>query len=61
MKRIRALFKRVGGGRRPPTGPLTTAEAIDAEQLRLKTLANDSPGIEREQAKRDVEAGSDSE
>jgi hypothetical protein len=61
MKGIRALFKRARGGRRPPTGPLTTAEATDAEQLRLKTLANDSQRSERDQPKTDVESVSDSE
>ena len=37
MKRWRTLFGRLPGARRPPTGPLTTKEAADAEELRQKT------------------------
>jgi hypothetical protein len=39
MKRRRTLFWRLPGPRRPPTGPLTTKEAADAEELRQKTAA----------------------
>jgi hypothetical protein len=37
MKRWRMLFGRLPGAHRPPTGPLTTKEAADAEELRQKT------------------------
>ena len=55
MKRIRTLFTRMSGGRRPPTGPLTTEESADAEELRLKTLADDSLQSAHEQAKPDAD------
>lgn len=41
MSGLRDLLKLFGGGRRPPTGPLTTAEAQVAEDLRQDTLARD--------------------
>ena len=56
MKRWRTLFGLLPGGRRPPTGPLTTKEAADAEELRQKTAPKndetsgpeqkDAPGLE---------------
>ncbi|HVR12588.1 MAG TPA: hypothetical protein VMS41_02325 [Gaiellaceae bacterium] len=49
MERMRTFFKRFGGGRRPPTGPLTTAETTEAEDLRQETLAKDEKRIVREQ------------
>jgi hypothetical protein len=49
MKRWRTFLERLPGGHRPPTGPLTTAETTDAEELRQETLANDKKRIEREQ------------
>ena len=49
MERMRTFFKRFGGGRRPPTGPLTTAETTEAEDLRHETLAKDEKRIVREQ------------
>ena len=48
MKRLRAFLDRLPGGHRPPTGPLTTEEAADAEELRQETLAENEQ-IEREQ------------
>lgn len=42
MKRRLTLLERLFGGRRPPTGPLTTQEAADAEESRQKTLASDA-------------------
>jgi len=36
------------GGRRPPTGPLTTSEKTAAEELRQETLVKDNEGIERD-------------
>lgn len=41
MKRLRAFFDRLPGGHRPPTGPLTTDEANEAEALRQETLHDD--------------------
>ena len=49
MKRLRTFLERLPGGHRPPTGPLTTAETTDAEELREETLAKDNERIEREQ------------
>ena len=49
MMRLRAFLDRLPGGHRPPTGPLTTSEATDAEELRQETLAKDEERIEREQ------------
>jgi hypothetical protein len=54
MKRLRAFLDRLPGGHRPPTGPLTTVEQGDAEELRQKTLL-DEQRIERE---RDEEGSS---
>jgi hypothetical protein len=42
MKRFRAFFERLRGGRRPPTGPLTTAEKATADELRTQTSRKDS-------------------
>jgi hypothetical protein len=53
MKRLRAFLKRLPGGHRPPTGPLTSAEETDAEELRQETLVKDNERIEREQEERD--------
>lgn len=49
MRRLRALLERLPGGHRPPTGPLTTAEQTDADELRQETLVKDNERIEREQ------------
>lgn len=49
VKRLRAFLERLPGGHRPPTGPLTTTEAADAEELRQETLANDKERIEHGQ------------
>ena len=49
MKRLRAFLDRLPGGHRPPTGPLTTSETADAEELRQETVAKDDERIEREQ------------
>jgi hypothetical protein len=53
MKRLRALLERLPGGHRPPTGPLTTAEETEAEELRQETLVKDNERIEREQEEQD--------
>jgi len=42
MSHLRALLERLRGGRRPPTGPLTTAEKATADELRTQTLLKDS-------------------
>ena len=59
MKRFRTFLERLPGGHRPPTGPLTTTETADAEELRQETVAKDNERIEREQedAGRDSNAG----
>ena len=57
MKGIRAFLKGLPGGHRPPTGPLTTSEAAEAEELRQETLAKDEDRIEHEEA----EAGRESD
>jgi hypothetical protein len=49
MKRLRTFLERLPGGHRPPTGPLTTAETTDAEELRQETLAKENERSEREQ------------
>ena len=48
MKRRRTLLERLLGGRRPPTGPLTTQEAADAEELRQKTLPREDEASRHE-------------
>ena len=55
MKRLRAWLEGLPGGHRPPTGPLTTAEAAEAKDLREKSLAEDDerPEHEREEAGHD--------
>ena len=49
MKRRLTFLERLTGDRRPPTGPLTTQEAADAEQSRQKRLSNDDAAGGREQ------------
>jgi hypothetical protein len=44
VNRLRAFLDRLPGGHRPPTGPLTTEEESDAEELRQKTLADEEQG-----------------
>ena len=39
LKNFRAWIKGLPGGHRPPTGPLTTAEAAEAEEVRQESLA----------------------
>ena len=48
MKRLRALLDRLPGGHRPPTGPLTTDEQSDADELREKTVTEESQRLDRE-------------
>jgi hypothetical protein len=49
MKALQSLLKRLRGGHRPPTGPLTTSEASDAEELRQETQVKDDERMKREQ------------
>ncbi len=42
MKRWRTFLERLPGGHRPPTGPLTTAEATAAEELQHERPAEDT-------------------
>jgi hypothetical protein len=49
MKRWRALLGRLPGADRPPTGPLTTKEAADAEELRQKTAPKNDETAGHEQ------------
>jgi hypothetical protein len=48
MKHVRALFERLRGGRRPPTGPLTTAEQTTADELQTRTVFEESERTEHE-------------
>jgi hypothetical protein len=49
MKRRLTFLERLFGGRRPPTGPLTTQEAADAAELRQKRLPTDDAAGRHEQ------------
>jgi hypothetical protein len=51
-KRLRTLLERLPGGHRPPTGPLTSAEKTEAEELRRETLVKENERIERGQEER---------
>lgn len=50
MNPWRALLSRLKGG--PPTGPLTTREQADADELRPETLAKDNKRITEQREKR---------
>lgn len=41
MSRLRALLERLHGSRRPPTGPLTTAEKATADALQGQPVLED--------------------
>jgi hypothetical protein len=59
MKPFRSFLKRFRAvGHRPPSGPLTTSEATDAEELRQETVAKDDERMKREQ--REARGGSNS-
>jgi hypothetical protein len=47
MNRLHFLLERLRRIRRPPTGPLTTAEETAAEDLRQERLAKGNEPIER--------------
>jgi len=48
MKSLRTFFRGLPGGHRPPTGPLTTAEATEAEDLRRQGAADDEQRLAHE-------------
>jgi hypothetical protein len=48
MRPLRALLERLRGVRRPPTGPLTTAEKATADELQRQTVLEDSERVEHE-------------
>jgi hypothetical protein len=52
MERVRVFFRHLGVRRRPPTGPLTTAETSAAEELHQETVVKDSERTERKQEKK---------
>jgi hypothetical protein len=60
MNGLRAFLKGLVGGHRPPTGPLTTSEAAEAEELRQETLARDRDQIKHERAEAGRESHSNS-
>ena len=57
MRGFRTLRKSFPGGHQPPTGPLTTSEAAEAEELRHETQASDEERITCEQAEDSSGAG----
>ncbi len=58
MKRLRAFLDRLPGGHRPPTGPLTTAEQGDADDLQQEKLAEKSRQVDRGPEERDDRSSS---
>jgi hypothetical protein len=46
MKGFRAFLNGLPGGHRPPTGPMTTSETAEAEELRQETVAKDEERLE---------------
>jgi hypothetical protein len=59
MKPLRNFLRRLRGA--PPTGPLTTSEATDAEELRQETLAKDDERMKRERREAGGESNSSSD
>jgi hypothetical protein len=51
MKRLRAFLDRLPGGHRPPTGPLTTAEQTDADELQQEKREADQRAEREEEPK----------
>jgi hypothetical protein len=51
MERVRLFFRRLGLRRRPPAGPLTTAETTAAGELHQETVVKDRERAERKQEK----------
>jgi len=52
MERLRVLVERFRVRRRPPAGPLTTAETTAADELRQEALVKDTERGERKQGER---------
>jgi hypothetical protein len=52
MNHLRGILERLRGVRRPPTGPLTTAEKTAADELRQETPPKDDERIERNEGER---------
>jgi hypothetical protein len=48
VKHLRALLEHLRFGRRPPTGPLTTAEQATADELQTRTVFEESERTEHE-------------
>lgn len=59
MKSFRAFLDRLPGGHRPPTGPLTTSEAAEADALRQETPAEDDRAEEQDAAGPESDASSE--
>jgi hypothetical protein len=54
---IANIRERLRGARRPPTGPLTTAERTTADELQETAAAEEAERTEREQGQRGRSAG----
>ena len=50
MNRLSVLIERLRGGRRPPTGPLTTSEQTAAEETAAKESGRESQARDDEGA-----------
>jgi hypothetical protein len=48
--RLSKFFERLPGGHRPPTGPLTTAEASEAEDLKNAPVEDNPPAATNPEA-----------
>jgi hypothetical protein len=48
VNRLSVLIDRLRGGRRPPTGPLTTSEQAAAEQTAAEESRRESQAMDRE-------------
>jgi hypothetical protein len=52
MNRLHRILERLRGVRRPPTGPLTTAEKTAADELEQATPPKDDERIEQNEGER---------
>jgi len=52
MRDWRVLLERLRGVRRPPSGPLTTAEQTTADEVQEETLLRDTEQTERDEGER---------
>ncbi len=57
MSRLRAFLDRLPGAHRPPTGPLTTSEQGEADELQRETLREDQKRVEREREAKGPSSG----